>query len=282
MLIYQNAQGNAIDLSCEKIRTKIKTAGLYDAEWSVKTTKSGTRNVVSSISKEPKTYEAVIDFCGSREERANSLNEFLKITEQDVCAKTPGTLYLNDCYLQCYIIGTKNAVEEGQYKKLQKTVKIYAAYPMWITEQTVEVKRLDASARDSGGDKAYPYLYPYSYRNIETAYPFTVDHYTDSDFRLTVYGPTTSVYVTIAGHPYEVAYPTGPGEKLIIDSRASQDPQRRIYLVGRDGTCVNVFRYRGEEDVFQKIPSGNVWIEYGREYDISLTLYKERSEPLWN
>lgn len=276
-VFYESGAGKVISLT--EWPFWMQTGDILDWKWTYVTANNRIKNFKQSVSKKTVTLTVAADSKESYHENLNLLHE---IFEGDIRRFTPGKLYVGQSYLECFIYASTKSEWEADCMSMDVKLELVTDAPMWITEQTVEVKRLDASARDSGGDKDYPYLYPYSYRNIETAYPFTVDHYTDSDFRLTVYGPTTSVYVTIAGHPYEVAYPTGPGEKLIIDSRASQDPQRRIYLVGRDGTCVNVFRYRGEEDVFQKIPSGNVWIEYGREYDISLTLYKERSEPLWN
>ena len=67
---------------------------------------------------------------------------------------------------------------------------------------------------------------------------------------------------------------------MVIDSRQSAPADRQCYVVSESGIITNVFNYRHDtESIFKKIPSGDVLINYSRAYGITLTVFKERSEP---
>lgn len=201
---------------------------------------------------------------------------------RDILSKKPGTLHINGSYMNCYVYSSKpkEIFEDWGFQVTE--LKIVTDRPIWIEEQQISLKPITNSEEPSDDSKGYPYGYPYSYANVSKATNIKIDHYTDSDFRMMVYGPTTSVNISINGHPYHVEYPIEEGEYMIIDSRDYLPPDERIYLVRSNGERINVFNYRDPVySVFKKIPPGNITIYYSRNYGINLTIFLERSEPKW-
>ena len=69
---------------------------------------------------------------------------------------------------------------------------------------------------------------------------------------------------------------------MTIDSRQKGRLKGEAYLVKEDGTRVNVFDYRAPEcRLFKKVPPGRLTIDYSRQHGIDLTVFLERSEPIW-
>lgn len=165
---------------------------------------------------------------------------------------------------------------------MENDITILCPYPFWIEEESFTIEAVEQEVEGTG--KEYPYEYPYTYgRSASGRTVLNTEHYAPSNFRLTAYGPTASVYVTIAGHVYNVDYPVAEGERLVIDSRETRPTTRRVYIIHADGSEGNVFNYRSQaSSVFEKIPSGRVNVDYTRAYKLALTLFKERSEPVWN
>lgn len=200
----------------------------------------------------------------------------------DVRKKKPGALYVNECYLSCYIYAAKPA--EAFFDNGWQTVdlKIVTDHPVWVYEQKISIQPIASDTKAASDAKTYPYGYEYGYPIGQSAVRFSVDHYADSDFRMIIYGPAADINITIAGHPYIVHYQVEAGEYLTIDSRETQSADRRIFLTRNNGEKVNVFNYRdSEHSALQKIPAGELTIDYSRLYGIDLTLYLERSEPKW-
>ena len=161
-------------------------------------------------------------------------------------------------------------------------LKIVTDHPVWVYEQKISIQPIASDTKAASDAKAYPYGYEYGYPISRTAVRLTVDHYADSDFQMTIYGPAVEISITIADHPYIVHYQVEQGEYLTIDSREIQPADRRIFLVKNNGEKVNVFNYRDSTySVLQKIPPGDIVIDYSRLYGVDLTLFLERSEPKW-
>lgn len=201
---------------------------------------------------------------------------------RDILLEKPGALYVNGSYMNCYVFASKpkEIFEDWGFQVTE--LKIVTDRSIWIEEQRISLKPITNSEESSDDSKGYPYGYPHSYANVSKATNIKIDHYTDSDFRMTVYGPTTSVNITINGHPYHVKYPIEEGEYMVIDSRSYLPPDERIYVVRNNGEKVNAFNYRDPVySAFKKIPPGNITIYYSRNYGIDLTIFKERSEPKW-
>lgn len=210
-----------------------------------------------------------------------SLNNLTDIFALDVATVIPGRLYINEWYIPCYFYGRET--DRWQTDNIIScNYKLLTDHPLWTAEQYINIKPISGTEETAEDSKGYPYGYPYSYANVSKATNIKIDHYAESDFRMIIYGPTTSVNISINGHPYHVEYPIEDGEYMVIDSRSFLPPDERIYLVRSNGERINVFNYRDPVySVFKKIPPGNITIYYSRNYGIDLTIFLERSEPKW-
>ena len=100
---------------------------------------------------------------------------------------------------------------------------------------------------------------------------------------MVAYGPFSVLDVTISWNKYRVEYPASAGEAMIIDSRRNGQLKGRAYLQKQGNQEINVFDYRAPQyQIFKKIPPGMVTIDYSREHGIDLSVFLERSEPIWN
>lgn len=212
-------------------------------------------------------------------------DEMNGVFDRDVLLKKPGRLYVNDSYISCFFVATTPAemFEDWGFQTVE--LEMVTDKAAWITEQTTRIEPItNVTPLNTKGskEKGYPYEYPYRYPFLKTQTSIYIDHYVESDFKMKIYGPTLSVNINIANHPYKVEYPIKKGEYIVIDSRSHVPKEERLYLVKKDGGRENVFNYRDTEyGVFKKIPPGNVMVDYPRTYGIDLTIFKERSEPAW-
>lgn len=213
-----------------------------------------------------------------------AFNDLFDVVEADSLDMIPGRLFLDGSYLSCFVVMSEPKYFVPGIGSISCELSLITPYPFWITEQHIQIgaiSEVDAMS-ETTGTKTYPYTYPYRYPLLQTEINEYIDHYTDSDFKMIVYGPTTSVLINIAGHRYEVNYPLEAGEYMVIDSRPNTPKEEKLYVVRTNGIRENIFDYRSAEySVFKKIPPGRVKIDYSRTYGIDLTIFQERSEPLW-
>ena len=103
------------------------------------------------------------------------------------------------------------------------------------------------------------------------------DHYADSNFLLTIYGPIVDPVLYIGGHEYSVTIVLEEGEYLEIDSAAGT-----VVKVKVSGERVNAFHNRSfESSVFEPIHPGGQDIGWSGRFAFDLVIYEERSEPRW-
>lgn len=284
--LYENHKGELIDLS--KPPYILQELDFFDWKFGYET--DGQQ--ISCKLSNPKEYKCKVaivcdEKMGSVEQRERqwkqAINKLYEVIIADTIANRNGKLATNNGdYLSCQIIASvKNRwVKRGTF--VQCDLTILTSRPVWITEQKEEIRPISDMAAAHENEKVYPYSYPYKYPLLQTETNVYIDHYTDSDFKLTIYGPTPSVMINIAGHPYEVNYPIEEKERMIIDSRPFAKKEERLYVVHGNGEKENIFNYRGiEHSVFKKIPAGMIKIDYPRTYGVELVIYKERSEPPW-
>lgn len=255
----------------------------YTSKWkySGATKKFGIE--ISEFEKDPITIPILFRFRGSVDSISENAEKFFRECEKDILHKRPGKFVVNNWYVRGYFIERETNVAEEFYG-LELSTTLLAPHPFWINEQEIKIKPISEgeAVSEETGFKIYPYTYPYRYPILQTEINEYIDHYTDSDFKMIVYGPTTSVLINIAGHPYEVQYPIEAGEYMVIDSRPNTPREEKLYVVRTNGTKESIFNYRSTENsVFKKIPPGQVKIDYARTYGMELIIYKERSEPPW-
>lgn len=276
---YQCSNGNEYNLIGDRMRAT--DGNLHKYKWEKDVTEIENGENLKKFKKEPITYSVTLSFRGKLEDRKQLLDDLTNDFEYDVIARKPGTFFFGEHYIKGYVIESETKVSEIKNTWSQKTIQIYCPYPFWINEQKISIKPISES-EESTDNNSYPYTYPYTYGSPSKTTSINIDHYAASDFRMIVYGPTANVSITINGHIYHVEYPLESGEYMVIDSRSFLPPDERIYVVRQNGERVNVFNYRDPVySIFEKIPAGDITIDYSRKYGIDLIIFKERSEPKW-
>lgn len=278
---YISSQNKEYNLLDAKLR--LRDGNFHNVAWKYSAISYQFGIKIQQFEKDPIKLELTFVVKGTDVTRKKILNDIHDSMEVDKINKIPGKIFWNDNYLKGYFIATNTYPAEDGSKTINETVFL-APYPFWITEQRVSISPISAATpvSEETGLKTYPYTYLYRYPLLQTETSAYIDHYTESDFQMTVYGPCASVLINIAGHPYEVAYPLEKGEYMVIDSRPFVEKEKRLYVVRANGSTENIFHHRStEHSVFKKIPAGLVKIDYPRTHGVDLVIFKERSEPPW-
>ena len=281
ILKYINSENKEFDL--KDARFRLKEGNFHNVSWKYSSITKRFGVAVKQFEKDPISFELTFAIKGPISKRKAMLNEIHGAMEVDKLNKIPGKIVWNDSYIEGYFISSSTYPASEGNGTINTTV-FFAPVPFWIQEQLISIHPISgvAAVSDKVLTKKYPYTYPYRYPVLQTETTVNVDHYTESDFQMKVYGPATSVHIYIAGHPYIVHYPIEAGEYMVIDSRPVE-MDKKLYVVKANGDTVNIFHYRDTENsVFKKIPPGQIKVDYPRSYGVDLTIFKERSEPLWN
>ena len=77
------------------------------------------------------------------------------------------------------------------------------------------------------------------------------DGYTDSGFRMIIYGPCINPLIRIGGHVYELRTTLYEDEYAIIDSATRYAKDRKIIKVKADGTQEDIFNSRNTESEYR-------------------------------
>ncbi len=202
--------------------------------------------------------------------------EFLDIIELDILEMKPGMLFINDYYLRCYITAGKPKYFVPGLGSMSSELTLISEYPFWIKENTRQFLPQLASESQDGLD--FPSDFPFDFKETETGHEsWNVGHYTKSHFMLRIFGACEDPVVYINDYPYQIFTELQDGEYLVIDSRNNSVEK---FLV--NGKSENIYNSRNfEYSVFEKIPNGNLTINWSGAFGFDLTLFQERSEPEW-
>ena len=124
----------------------------------------------------------------------------------------------------------------------------------------------------------YNHDYSYDYmQGVKGVREWYVDHYTDSEFEMTIFGYCVNPVIRINGYPYQIFTTIEANDYLVIKSKEN-DVTKWISGVVQQ----NVFDLRSKENsVFERIPSGKLTFTWEGTYGFNLKLFLERSEPQW-
>lgn len=270
-LQYVASSGNIYNLKGDGIRTR--KANYHRWEWGVEgtTLQFGTR--VAAFTRSAAVYEATLVMYGSHGYRKAIVDGLHEDFELDVRNMTPGRIIWGDYYIECYIV--MSSTEPDEYNVYTNNeIDIYCPYPFWIKEETKEFHPRIAPEGEQYLDYPFDYAYDYYYGNPgietwQTGFPF------ESEFRMTVYGPTVTPRVLINGYPYQINVTLEENEYAVIDSRANTVTR---YLATGQGQ--NIFDLRDKsQSIFQPIQGGTLIFNWSGAFGFDLTLYEERSEP---
>lgn len=275
---YTGSSGNTYNLKLKE-RLRLKKANFHKYSWGMDTTKQQYGVTVDAFRRDPITYDASLIFTGSYEENKDMLEALHQDFERDILTNKQGKLTWGD-----YSIGTfatSSSTYPNDNEETQNDVSFYCPYPFWIKEKTINIFPYTPTILDN--DKQYSYEYPYGYASSqERVVHFETGHYAESDFRIVAYGPFSELNVEINNDVKRIVYAVSAGEYMVVDSRRNGQYKGQAYVVGTNGTIVNVFDYRAPGyQLFKKVPAGLIDIDYSRTHGIDLTVFLERSEPIW-
>ena len=264
-----------MDLSSNfTVRIKKKTAGFYNYEYTPDVTQLAMGVRVNRFTKGAAQYEMIVDFSGSREERAENLQAFFELADYDVAMNKPGRLYVGDQYADGFIVKSEVERYDDRYRTIGKKCTFYLPYPYWIEDRTISYKAIDG--QQSGGIE-FPIGFPFDLgRTTSGRNTVNNTHYIPTSFLLTIYGPCVNPSIMIGGNVYKVNTTVGNGEYLEIDS--INKTVRRKTSTG----FVNEYNNREKSrSIFEAIQPGANTLLWSGAFGFDLTLHQERSELLW-
>lgn len=253
----------------------IGTGNPYFTKWKYDGVQKQFGTEITQFSKDPISFPIIFKFRGSKKDIKENKNSFFEECERDILNKTPGIFVVNDWNIQGYFIERETNPSEMFYGDEMSTT-FFAPYPFW----TRDIKRQFFALNDSEGRAGldFPTDFPINFATDPDEYTrWYVDHYIDSNFLMTFYGPSENPVVYINEYPYQIYTSLQEGEYLTIDSRSHEVKKYSI-----DGAEENIYNSRAfEKSVFKKIPNGLLQFEWDKTFGFDITLFLERSEPKW-
>lgn len=268
-IFYENHKGSRLDLMEESHRIVADDSlQIYQWEYESSSSNYSMGGRIERFHRKIVEKTIQITITGDIQQ---SIDEMLGVTEVDIKSLIPGRLYVNDCYLKCYIASGKNSGEwVPGVDFLRRDMTLVIVYPFWIREKS----RSYGIQQEKVGKK-YPYKYscryPASYGSS-----LTNSHYTESEFRMTIHGPCVNPDIYIGGHRYALGLTLLSGEDVTIDSAAGTIEKADVY-----GNKENRFDSRIGDGIFTPISSGTSNIQWDGRFTWEITLFQERSEPVW-
>lgn len=270
---YVNSQGLSINFLGEKAR--VTSGTVHGREWKPSVTTGTIGETVDYWSKEAYRIPLTITFRGTKAERLKEMDRLHDMAEYDIIHNSAGTLYYGEWFCNCFISAA--VYEAGELPTwIDNKITIYVPEATWWKKSVFKIDKKE----DSGIVTKYPTLYPFRYGNEAKVVTLDSDHFTESDFRMIVYGPANNVNVQIAENVYKVNHEILAGEYMVIDTRTNQRAEDHCYIVRQNGTKINCYNDR-ETDIMVPVPPGKFNVNYSRQYTIEIQMMYGRSEPKW-
>lgn len=267
--IYTNSLGETLEFG--KYNLFVNENDLRDFAWNIISKNdriSGFKKGIVS-----KTIPIIIK-CEYEAEGIAVRNRLFEVFEKDVLFKKYGKIHIGNYYLRCYITGTSKTqyLTNLNYMVVSATVQTDA--PEWVKETTTTHQM---GGLDDTGFLDFPFDFPYDFQSHLVDMNINNSSFVPSNFILKIEGYAVSPTLYINNHKYSVNITVGAGEYLTIDSL-----NKTITLNTGVGE-VNCFKDRDRDSyIFEKIPPGKCVVTSPNEgLKFTLTLFEERSEPVW-
>lgn len=309
MIKYVNSGGETVDFVGEMLRAR--DGNLHIRSWEPNATKNRKNGyVVKSFGKKPAEYKIKLTLRGDLEDRKKELDRICEVFEKDVIKNVPGKIFFGEYYINAYIISSDTHISDDINSRSDDDMVVYCPYPFWCRDKKYSFSASERAIEDAENkneinhilenteitpDYKYEYPieflckyrpamkrpiqdYPFDYYHNHTIWKLDNDHFTESGFKMIIYGPCTHPFIQIGQNIYEVNDSLSDGEYMVIDSR-----QRAVVKYARNGVVEDIFNKRSREhSVFQKIPSGKLTVKWNAQYPFDVILFQERSEPPWS
>lgn len=259
VVYYENSKGETLDLLKKPYRTV--DADWFDANWS------------ESSSGYEKTVK--IDVFGDKNEFVENMERLYKIIGYDADNGLNGRLYVNGAFLCCKLKKSKKTNWKGYLYTVVEMTFVTPALE-WVTEKYLQFQSQTVARVNDGLN--YPHNFPFNFALAKKGYEvIEVESNTASDFQMLIYGPCVNPRVLIEGYPYEVFCTLEKDEYMLLDSKS-----RTITKYLSNGTRANLFNERSlQYSVFEKIPSGDLTVNWSGDFGFDLILFTKRGEARW-
>lgn len=273
-VFYQNNLGERI--SFDRFPIVIQNPEkLFCSEWSYSSERGSERTRITEIYKDKteKTVELSV-FADTKEEFNEIVENLQNIAEKDVVAGTPGKLFINDYYLECYFISRDYSDFEELFYSVEIKAKVVAENSLWIKKTKYTYNN---SIVKSKNNKKYPGKYPQRYANNVSDQSIINANVRKCNFEMTMYGPALNPSVEVGNHKYTIHATLEEGEKLIIDS--SRKTVKKYSAENEEEDAFDLREKR--ESVFEKIEPGVNKVTWSGRFNFDLAVFEERAEPVW-
>lgn len=269
-LIYTSSNGNSFDLKVSPLRTR--TANYHNFEWSPQEIKQQYGAKVYRFDRGTKSYETELSVFGSLEDKKTYLNILHAAFDHDIATMTPGRITHGMYYIECFITASSTYYEDPW---TQNVLTIYCPYPFWRRDIDYNLKVAEIDEYDW---LDFPFGFPYDYRATLPGYAAIQNPgVKPAEWQIKIKGYAQNPIVIIGDLTVGVNAIIGAGEELVISSS-----DKTIIKYNSYGIKTNLFNARlKDKSIFEPIPYGDHSVMWSGTFDIDLTIYEERSEPLW-
>lgn len=271
-IIYKASSGNQYNLQTDG--SWIREANFHAWTFTPRGTELQFGQRVSSFAKDAATYTTTLIFHGTIQERAQLINKLHEEFENDIRSMQQSRLTWGSWYIDCYIVASSTAPETISWTTNE--IEIFCPRPFWVKEEKKSfIAQAEPPVSQTFLDYEYDYQYDYFLGAIGTenwvrSFPF------ESDFKMYIYGPVSNPRVIINGYAYQVFDTLEATEYMIIDSL-----QHTVTKYLANSTHVSIFDLRNKaQSVFEKIPGGNLSVNWTGLFGFDLIIFDERSEPV--
>lgn len=268
ILYYTSSNGQTFDLKVGHIRTR--TADFHNYSWDPQTVSQQYGERPYRFDKNAQAYSVQVSIFGTMEEKRTYLNMLHAAFEHDIINHTPGRITHGEYYIDCYVTAS-NTFYENPF--IYNDLVVYCPKPFWTKEKTYHLHGEEASEYEY---LDYNYGYQYDYAAKLPGYVVLANlGEISADFKLVIYGPAINPSLIIGNMPVGANVSISAAERIEISSADKTVIQRGVI-------DKNIFNYRlKSRSMFERIPSGEHPVLWSGTFDADLTLYEERSEPLW-
>lgn len=278
MIRYENSKGESIRLDREGFYADEGTLRDFTWDYSYTGFPDGSGGSVGMFSRNDKTKTFTVSAHAYwADELSALLNRLNNIAEYDVRELSPGKLWLDNQYIQCYTTASSITNRSTRANFVTKDITILPVIPFWCMEETKHFL-VGGSSTTSPDAKRYDGRYPYRYGTgySQATLDNTIGNW-PTPMVITIYGAVTNPSISIGGFMYTLNTTLQPNERAVIDQL-----HRKIYKIGTTGAHTNLYNARDKTiDIFRFAPVGMVSVLYNGDYPFDITLIHQRSEPLW-
>ncbi len=174
--------------------------------------------------------------CDSQEDFAEKIQFMSDAFQADIENKTPGKLYFNNTYLECFIRSSSYAEYDDLFYMADIELTVVSPYPGWISESlNTYIFSKDTDETSVLGFSIVGFAILGTDKGSSWFRIISNNQLVPCDMSITMFGPAESPLVQIGDNYYQVNYTIESGQALTINTK------NKTVTLG-DGT--NLFAYR--------------------------------------